>query len=217
MPTSPYYLADGTRVPGVTTVIKNLGWGTDALLGWARKEALAGRNHRDTMEKAADVGTLAHSLVEANLRSSVVDLSPYPEEVKDPALTAYRAWLDWRAVTHLKVLTLETPLVSEELRCGGTIDFVGETILGLTLIDWKTSSGIYGSHRIQVAAYTAIWNEVRGLSDGAVRNACIVRFSKNGTLETVTLTEGELNAGLRAFRALRELHDVKRTLEPGRD
>lgn len=217
MPTQAYYLADGTRVPGVTTVIKNLGWGTDALLGWARKEALAGRNHRDTMEKAADVGTLAHSLVEANLRGAFVDLSPFPEDVKDLALTAYRAWMDWRATVSLRVHSLETPLVSEELRCGGTLDFVGWTVDGLTLIDWKTSSGIYGSHRIQVAAYTAIWNEVRGFSDGPVTQACIVRFGKDGTLETVTLTEGELNSGLRAFRALRELHDAKRILEPGRE
>ena len=51
-PRQGYRLADGTKVPGVTTVISQLGWNKNQLLWWAWSEGQAGRDFRDTSGKA---------------------------------------------------------------------------------------------------------------------------------------------------------------------
>ena len=55
-----YYLADGTQVPSVTTIIGGqLGWNKRMLMAWSKREAAAGRDPDKVRDKAADIGTLA--------------------------------------------------------------------------------------------------------------------------------------------------------------
>src|SRR5262245_37874576 len=93
-PTDGYKLKSGKRVPGVTTVTGLLDDDKSGrLIGWAIKEMEAGRNPRERKDKAADVGTAAHALIEAVLVSrprEIVDLDavliPFPKELHGPAL-----------------------------------------------------------------------------------------------------------------------------------
>ena len=99
MPTQPYKDRNGKRVPGVTTVIGgNLGWNKGALMYWAWNEGVNGRNFRDTSQKAADIGTIAHAMVEAELKDKdwkkIVDLRNVTDEMIDRAENSYLAWLE---------------------------------------------------------------------------------------------------------------------------
>jgi len=99
MPANIYKTADGKRVPGVTTVIGgNLGWNKQALMYWANQVGLDGRNHREVSEEAADTGTIAHAMVEAELKGldwkELVDIKGVTDEQLGRAENAYLAWME---------------------------------------------------------------------------------------------------------------------------
>src|SRR3990167_5291760 len=111
-PRAGYRLADGPRVPGATTINGQLGWNKGPLMWWAWNEGREGRDFRDTSKKAADVGTIAHAMVEAEVHRSIFDPSPYdPELVKlaEPTLAAYREWAEQ---VSLEIVETEIQLVS---------------------------------------------------------------------------------------------------------
>ena len=59
-PKGGYKLADGTKVPGVTTVIGKL---KDAgpLMYWAWQQGVEGKDFRETRDAAASAGTVVHA------------------------------------------------------------------------------------------------------------------------------------------------------------
>lgn len=154
-----YKNAKGQRLSGVTTIIgNNLAWNKQALLYWAWQEGIEGRNFRDTSQKAADIGTIAHAMVEADLKDKDFDSSKYEQNMIDKAGTAYGAWLEWKELVSFELLESEKSLVSEEYQYGGTIDIAA--IKGVTsIVDLKTSKAVYPDHKIQVAAYGKVWDE----------------------------------------------------------
>ena len=153
----PYLLADGTQVPSVTTVIGRFKE-SGGLIAWANKEGLAGRDHRDSRDAAADAGTLAHRMVEADIRGR----APYADPMADPdtwkrATQAFDNYQAWKRQTQLQTLRSEVRLVSEKHRFAGTMDAL--LVSGaLAVGDWKTGA-IYPDHLIQVAAYGLLWRE----------------------------------------------------------
>lgn len=159
MPTQPYKLKDGTRVPGVTTIISNLGWNKQALMYWANQEGLAGRNHRDTSQRAADAGTIGHYLIECDIKGELADTSQYPQELVDLAETSYINFLTWKDSVQFRPVNSEVSLVSEKYGYGGTIDCIAIINDQLALFDWKTGNGVYDDHKIQLAAYKSLWEE----------------------------------------------------------
>lgn len=68
-----YYLADGTLVPGATTITGLLN--KPALVKWANNLGLQGIDSTKYVDKAAAVGTLIHALVEAHITGKKADLS----------------------------------------------------------------------------------------------------------------------------------------------
>ena len=186
-PKSGYYLKDGSRVPGVTTVIGRFK-DSGGLIGWAAKVAYEqGRNGKPLdiyADRAADVGTLAHALVEARIKglqkeSDLLAAAIPPETPTDlieRAFKAFGAYESWERHTRLRILDTEVQLISEEHRFGGTLDAVGEIDLELCLLDWKTSNGIYVDHLVQLAAYRHLWNETQ---EAKLTGGChLLRFAK---------------------------------------
>lgn len=144
-PRAGYKLADGTRVPGVTTVLSR--WKeSGGLLQWAFKQGQSGaRSLYEERDKAADIGTLAHAMVECRLtkREPEEALQSAPDEFKPKARQAYVSFETWMANQRAEIISAETPLVSEVHRFGGTPDFVMRMPDGrLALGDIKTSNGI---------------------------------------------------------------------------
>ena len=70
-----YRLANGDIVRGVTTIIgDNLGWNKNALIGWARKEAMAGKDPNKLRDQAADIGTITHFIIQCFLETQFLKL-----------------------------------------------------------------------------------------------------------------------------------------------
>lgn len=177
MPTQPYKTKDGKRVPGTTTIIgkfKEAG----GLIHWAWSLGMQGIDYNDKRDKAADAGTLAHALVEAHIRGLAVPVGEYTDDVRQKARNAFEAFLEWSSGSKLTPQETEMPLVSEVHRYGGTIDSMlvnGKLSLG----DWKSSSGVYDDHLLQLGAYSILWNEhfpERPLEGGYH----LIRFGKIG-------------------------------------
>ncbi len=147
--------------PSVTTVIDLLD--KPALKFWYAEQGKAIERGEisslfEKRDDAADAGTYAHALVEAELKGL-----PTPEpnglasELISKAEGCYLAWLEWARTHQFKVVESEIMLVHDELGYGGTIDIA--SILGdLAIVDIKTSKDVYLGHRIQVAAYGALWD-----------------------------------------------------------
>lgn len=215
MPTQPYHLADGTRVPGVTTIIGGckIG-GIEPLLAWANREGLEGRNHRESRDKAADAGTCAHDMVECSIRGWKFDASKYEPDVLAKAEGAFAAYAEWAKQTHLESVATEVPLVSEKYRYGGTMDAL--LVNGvLSLGDWKTSGGVYVDFLIQLAAYKNLWEEHNpGLP--ITGGFHLLRFAKPDHPDDPTHFAhhywANLDLAWEAFKHMRELYDINKRL-----
>ncbi len=166
----------GKRLAGVTTIVKNLGWNTDALIAWARREALEGNDPDKIRDMSADIGTLAHYLCECDASGSKPDLSEYSQNHIEIAQKCFESYIEWKDLHKAKVIHSELSLVSEKYQFGGTIDMVyqsgGKTILG----DIKTSSGIFAEMKVQVSAYQKLLEE----NGCQVDDVYILHLSKDG-------------------------------------
>ena len=169
MPAIQYKNAEGKRVSGVTTIIgQNLGWNKQPLMYWANQMGLDGKNHRDAAKIEADAGTIAHAMIEADIKE--VEFHPDAEkigfEIVEKAETSYLNFLDWKETVNFKVIDTEVHLVSEKHQYGATPDCLAEIKSKTSLFDWKTGSGLYTDHLIQLAAYAKVIEEVYSASDG---------------------------------------------------
>lgn len=204
-----YRLADGTIVPGVTTIVGLLN--KPHLVNWANKMGLQGIDTTAYTSAAAGAGTCAHEMIQAMVGGTAVDFSKYTGEEIEAAQNAaekFRAWLvNHDMQTHL----IEEQLVSERHRVGGTIDWYGELDGKMTLVDIKTSGDIYEEHIIQVAAYAQMLKDEEYPID-CVR---ILRFSRedNDDHRDMHVSDRLLEVGLNIFLRLREVYDLKRNLK----
>jgi len=146
-----YKCADGRSVPGVTTVLGILN--KPALVRWANNLGLQGIDSTKYVDEKAAIGTLAHSMVEAHLKGETPDTSEYSSVQIDRAETCFLWYLEWEAHHKIDVALTEAAMVSETYRFGGTIDCLATVDGELTLLDFKTSNGVFPEHMHQLAAY----------------------------------------------------------------
>ena len=152
-----YKDAAGNRVPSVTTIISRFKE-SGGLLFWANQAGLDGQTLDEARRPAATAGTLAHELVEAHLNQRTVPDMTGDEEVGAKARAAFATYVQWHAMTKLRVRHTEVSLVSERHKFGGRLDAVGEVGGKLVLVDWKTG-GVYADHLLQLAGYKILWEE----------------------------------------------------------
>jgi len=207
-----YKNAEGKRVPGVTTVISgNLGWNKQALMYWANSVGLDGRSHREVSEDAADIGTIAHAMVEGELKGKdwqeLVSLTGTTQEQTDQAENAYLAWREWADTVNFELITAEHTLVSEEHQFGGQID-VAAVKNTTSIVDLKTSKDVYADHKIQIAAYGQLWNE--NYPDNPIRSYYILRIGKDGSFSYHYWPD--LSKEWEVFKLLRQLHGMKKEI-----
>lgn len=133
---------------------------------WAFNQGKAGKERLyDDAEKAADIGTVAHAMVEADLYKKPMDeivkeLDALPDEdSRGKAMDAFKAYRSWVTQSKLEILDQEMQMVSEEYKFGGTPDAIGQIGNELCLVDWKTSNSVYPDYLIQLAAYKHLWEE----------------------------------------------------------
>ena len=155
----PYRLADGTIVPGVTTVLNVLDKG-EGLTYWAWDLGLQGLDYREVRDAAGRVGTLTHRLIANHLKGAPGPgsggYSPAEVTKSEKCMVKY---LKWEKENPLTPVMIETPLVSEEYRYGGTPDLLAELNGEFVLIDFKTGGAVYESMFAQLAAYRQLLTE----------------------------------------------------------
>lgn len=186
-PHQKYHLSDGTQVPGGSTICK-IGDDAGALIHWAWDLGKRGLDYRKERDKAADIGTLAHFMIECMLTEKVADLSDYDEADIAKALVCYTKFLDWWELQNLKVVATEIQLVNEEFRYGGAIDLIAVDDDGdHVLLDFKTSKKISESYWRQCAGYAQLWNVNKKYGEDWITNHAIVRIGKQeeGDFEVV--------------------------------
>lgn len=156
-PSNGYRAADGSRIPGTTGIISRFK-DSGALIKWAYRqgrdhEALAAvgkdapRDLYDVTQAAADIGTVAHAMVEARINGQdamrVLAASNLPPEGLAKAHGSFQAYEAWASMSRLEIIDQEMMLVSEAYRFGGTPDAIGRVNGKLCLVDWKTSNAVY--------------------------------------------------------------------------
>lgn len=165
-PKSGYRNAAGEIIPGTSDITKRFA-DSKALIYWAFQQGRKGlKDPYDGAER--DIGTCVHMMAEMDLRGEPEEnIDHYVNQTfRDPdqlkaALTAFRAYRQWRARFHVDVHIQEISLVSEKYQFGGTLDIVAHMRGGLGLVDFKTSKAgaVYPDHVWQLAAYGQLWNE----------------------------------------------------------
>jgi len=209
-----YKLADGTRVPSVTTITGARKSGVEGLLSWANKLGQEGKDHREVRQQAADAGSLVHSMVENSIhgREPWDGLPPADEKTTAQVQQGFDSFKDWSRVMHVQYLETETPRISEKFAYGGTPDAIGYVDGKLALLDWKTSNAVYGDYIIQMAAYQQLWNECN--STDLIEAVYLLRFGKEwGDFHFHSYPSEVVATGFRAFLMLRELYDLDKQLK----
>jgi hypothetical protein len=206
MPAIKYKNEKGAPVPSVTTVIKNLGWNCAPLMAWANKVGREqGVSHWDASEGARNAGTLAHAMIEAELKGRDVDTSEATMETLQMAEMAYSGWTRWRQMVSFELIASEVSLVSETHQFGGTLDIAG--VLGeVCILDLKTSPSVYAEHKIQVRGYGELWDENN--PDKLVEAYYILQLGRiDGSFHHHYWPK--LDAEWRAFKYCLGLHNLK--------
>jgi len=152
-----YRLADQTKVPGVTTILRVLD--KPYLVSWANK---LGFDHVDSAkyrDEKGMVGTLAHAMILSDLRGETPDNYDNSQREIEQAENAYLKFCAWHKAHELEPILIEEPLVSEVFKFGGTPDYYGKVDGTLTLLDFKTGAAIYPEAWLQLAAYGMLLEE----------------------------------------------------------
>lgn len=205
-----YKLADGTRVPGVTTItgrFKDAG----GLIHWAWQQGIDGIDYRKTRDAAADVGTITHAWVDDYIHDRPRSLfAAAPEEGLKQAESGLMAFIDWATQVSLEIIETEVPLISEEFRFGGTFDALARVAGRVVLLDWKTSNGVYADYIVQVAAYRQLLKERGTEVDGAQ----LCRFGKEfADFHHHSYPNEVLDIAWESFKCFRTAYDLDSKLK----
>jgi hypothetical protein len=218
------YSVDGVPVPNVTTVLDTLA--KPALIGWAAKETALyweglitpGESFQfDEVEiadhvKASKVARFKKS-GKAKLVGAIVH--DYAEQVaKDQAPTmpinkqaqrGCEAFNKWWGGRDIEVIAAERRIFSREHWYCGTADLLARINGELSVLDWKTSTGIYDEMKVQVGgAYRVALEEELGEK---ITGAWVVRFDKEtGEPDGYQMNTDEMNAAWEAFRGALTTH-----------
>ncbi len=200
-----YKNSKGERLPSVTTIIGVLN--KPALLEWAYQCGLRGEDYKKVRDTAADVGTLAHYMIQCHLRGEPPDTKDYSAnniELAENCLIKYWEWE--KEHPQFKPVLIEEPLVSEVYNFGGTIDCLVSDGDNYHLIDHKSSKTIYPDMFIQLAAYEQLLLE----KGHPVKTSRILRISKDGSVDFEEHIMADLSRQWQIFKACKEIYDLRK-------
>lgn len=208
---SRYRTISGEIVPGVTTVLGVLN--KPALIHWSWDLGMQGIDYRKFRDKLASIGTLAHYLIECDIKKESPDLEAYSQEEVDLAENCLLSYYEWKRGKDIFPVMSEGQLVSEKYKYGGTIDLYGSVDGTLNLVDFKTGKAIYPEMIAQLAAYLQLLTE-HGCNVKKVRILRIGRDEKEGFEEQIK-TPAQLRPYWRLFQHCLKVYQLQK--EIGRD
>jgi len=204
----PYFLKSGEEVPGVTTIISSI-LAKPQLVEWAWKQGLNGQDIHKIVNKTGDAGTLGHQMILDFLKLQKTDTSEYSKDIIDLAENSFLSFLEWQKHKTIEPILVETSLVSERYKYGGTLDFYGKIDGILTLADWKTGSGIYDSYIYQLSAYRNLLIE-NGFENP--ERVMIVRINREENERFEELVKKNTDIEFEIFKRLAEIYHLQKQL-----
>lgn len=203
-----YRRLDGSTVPGVTTVLGILN--KPALVPWANDLGLQGIDVRLYVDKMANIGTLAHYLIECDLKEETPVLDIYAPEEINLAENCLLSYYEWKKKHNPKVIASELRLVSEQHGFGGTVDLYCEIDGERWLVDFKTGRAIYPEMITQLAAYARLLVEHNKLVD----KTQILRIGRDETegYEEQVKTKDELHPHWLKFKHCLAIYELDKLI-----
>ena len=98
-------------------------------------------------------------MIQANLQNEEINEDEYSKVQLDLAENAVLSFFEWKGKHNIEPIFCEEPLVSDNLRYGGTVDCYCKLDGKPTLLDFKTGKAIYDEYFVQLAAYKALLEE----------------------------------------------------------
>lgn len=202
-----YKLEDGTKVPGVTTVLGILN--KPALVKWANNLGLQGIDSSKYRDEMADIGTLAHQMIVDYFKKVGTDNSDYSENQIELAENCLLSFMEWEKGHNIEVIMAEKELISTEYGFGGTIDCYCNLDGQPTLLDFKTGKAIYPEMFYQLAAYEQLLREAGYLVDVS-RILRIGRDNNEGFEERLV---GDTAKHLELFKNCLNIYNLKKEIK----
>lgn len=160
-----FYFVDGVFYPSVTKILSEALPTPYALRQWLGD--VGNEVAQKKMEDAAKQGTLIHNACQSLILGATINLKDqFPKKIQKKMLTGF---INWFAAYQPKRLTLggltfqPEMIVASRHGYAGTMDFVCEIQGEAYIVDWKTSSGVHDSHKLQVTAYQNAFEEMYGI------------------------------------------------------
>ena len=129
-------------------------------------------SHTREAQRSAEIGTQVHTYIDRLLKDE--DVNDIPDQL-EPAIQGFLKWrrkyIDWEYIGS------ELGVYSTKYAVAGTIDALFNTPDGYVIVDWKTSSGIYDSHAIQVSVYAEAFRDMT--KKRKLAGAMVVRFGNS--------------------------------------
>lgn len=200
-----YLLANGDRVPGVTTITGVMD--KPALIRWANGLGLRGIDSTKYVDEMATIGTLAHAIIEAHIKGVKMDYSDATPNQISLAENSALKFFEWIKGKKIEWIFSEKSLVSEKHRYGGTIDAYATVDGKKTLLDFKTCKGIYGEARTQVAGGYGLLLAEHGY---AVDQVWILRIGRDETEGFEVVQIGNRADHEKRFLICRDLYEINK-------
>jgi len=172
--------------------------------------------HTTFSGEAMSLGTETHNIVEWRMQQV---LDPYYHlKVEEPvvsercvrAVESFERWLKRHTVEPLEIeLTLaETSNKDKRFWCAGTLDLLAKIDGKITLLDWKTGSGLYWEYQLQNAIYRKMVDNHPDLPN--TEQGMLILLPKRSNIKFKELVLPlDYRKELACFRAAQLLHSNK--------
>jgi len=202
-----YKLEDGTKVPGVTTVLGILN--KPALVIWANRLGLQGIDSSRYRDEMADIGTLAHQMILDYFKGEKTDTGEYSKSQIELAENCLLSFWNWEKGHKIEVIMAESPLISKEYGYGGTIDCFCKLDGQPTLLDFKTGKAIYPEFFYQLAAYEHLLAEAGQL----IEVTRILRIGRDEDEGFEERSVGKLDKQFEVFKHCLGIYNLQKELK----
>lgn len=223
-PERHWYYVNGEYVPSVTTVTRYLDK-SGPLMWWAVNSTIkfleatikpgvideiqlkkileeARKKHQEKKEDAATVGGLIHKWIQEYIEWQLGRGEEPKEPINDQMKLGMQAFLAWSKDHNVKFKETEKKVYSKKYGYAGTIDFIGKVNGKSSVVDFKTGSGPWYEHVLQISAYKEAYEEE---TKEKLEERWILKIDKEaGTFHAhhATLDEQDFNC----FKALLEVY-----------
>ena len=138
------YFYNGVPVPRVTEIISKM-ISEEYLLYWANSLGFKHQGYKKTVQRAADIGSKSHDLINRFLLGETFTTNNIPY------LGFRKWWIDINGSNDVKIIGTEQKITCQYF--GGTYDLLIEINGLIYLVDFKTSNHVSYKYYLQLAAY----------------------------------------------------------------